>query len=265
MYNVLIRPFVRKMDQERASRVALRYFKIIGSIPGGRFISRIIHNNRPGGLQREVFGLNFYNPLGLGAGLDTEGDLYNDLNDLGFSFVEIGPLNAKSVRHAVRNIQADPQNDILAACINADYQDTFSLAYDFCDFFVIDISGVDLAATIDSLLDTRLAYGHYKPIVIKIPESMQSDELGEVLDYCRMNNIDAIEARTIDQVKQIVNQSGGRFPVIANCHTETVRGVFKALSAGASLVEVRSGLIYKGPSYLQRCLKYLKKRANNEE
>lgn len=252
------------MDQEKASRVALRYFRFVGSIPGGRVINRFIHNNRPSGLQREVFGLNFYNPLGLGAGLDTQGDLYNDLNDLGFSFVEIGPLNATSVRHAIKNLQEDPQDDYLAACINEDYQETFSLAYDFCDFFVIDITGVDMCATVDPLLETRLAYGHYKPIVLKIPENMTPEELDNVIDYCRMNNIDAIEARTIDQVKQIVNHSSGRLPVIANCHTETVRGVFKALSAGASLVEVRSGLIYKGPDYLQRCLKYLKKRANTE-
>lgn len=260
----MIKPFVRRMDQERASRIALKYFKFIGNIPGERFLSRILHNNRPAGLEREVFGLDFYNPLGLGAGLDLKGDLYNDLNDLGFSFVEIGPLNAGTIRHAIHNIQNDPQDDILAACINMDYQEVFSLAYDFFDFFVIDITGSDVATVMYPLLDTRLAYGSYKPIVVKIPENTGGSELDEIIDFCRMYNIDGIEVRSTDQVKQVCGRSKGHLPVIANCHTETVRGLFKALSAGASLVEVRSGLIYKGPEFISRSLKYLQKRSKNE-
>ena len=265
MYRFLVRPFVVKMDQEKASRVALGYFKIVGKIPGGRFINRLIHNNRPSGLEREVFGLNFYNPLGLGAGLDRNGDLYNDLNDLGFSFVEIGPLNATTVRHAIKNLQNDPQDDILAACIDRDFQEAFSLAYDFCDFFVIDIASGTAEDILDPLLETRLAYGSYKPIVVKIGEKTGPEELSHIIDFCRMNNIDGIEARTIDQVKQISEDTKGRLPVIANCHTDTVRGLFKALSAGAALVEVRSGLIYKGPAFIGRSLKYLQKRAKDEK
>ena len=61
LYSILVKPIVRKMDIEDASRVALSYFRLIEHIPGGRLISRWIHGNRPVGLQREVFGLNFYN------------------------------------------------------------------------------------------------------------------------------------------------------------------------------------------------------------
>lgn len=264
IYDIFIRPFVKGLNQEEASRIALKYFRFIGKIPGGRFVYRLLHGNRAVGLQKEVFGLQFYNPLGLGAGLDLQGELYNDLNDLGFSFVEIGPLNATSVRHAIANLQQDPQDDILAACINKDFQEAFSLAYDFCDFFVIDIGNQPIASIMEPLLDTRLAYGSWKPIVIKIPEDITGESLNEVMDYCRLYNIDGIEARTIDQVKHISERSHGNLPIIANCHTETVRGVFKALSAGAALVEVRSGLVYKGPAYISRCLKYLLKRANND-
>ena len=93
MYRLLIKPITRRIkDNDKASAIAKSYFRFQGLIPGGRFVSRLIHGNRPTGLEREVFGLNFYNPVGLGAGLDVEGTLYNDLNDLGFSFVEIGPF-----------------------------------------------------------------------------------------------------------------------------------------------------------------------------
>jgi len=265
MYRLLIRPFVRRMSPEKASRIALNYFKFIGCIPGERILSRWIHSNRPAGLEREVFGLDFYNPLGLGAGLDIKGELYNDLNDLGFSFVEIGPLDSRTVRSAIENIQKDPQDDILAACIDKDHLEVFSLAYDFCDFFVVDISGHEIDKILFPLLDTRIAYGSYKPIVVKVPEDMDVHSLDKTIDFCRLYNIDGIEARTIDQVRQVVQRTRGRLPVIANCHTETVRGLFKALSAGADLVEVRRGLIYKGPGFITRSLKYLQKRTDNAE
>ena len=71
------RRLVRFLDEikEKASAVALRYFKVIGSIPGIRELYRLVHKNRSFGIDREVFGLHFYNPLGLGAGLDTKGEM----------------------------------------------------------------------------------------------------------------------------------------------------------------------------------------------
>ena len=237
LYSILIRPFVRRADIEKASRVALRYFEMIERIPGGRLISRWIHNNRPTGLQREVFGIDFYNPIGLGAGLDIYGELYNDLNNLGFSFVEIGPMNADGIRRAIRRIQQDPQNDILAACINEDYLTAFTLAYDFCDFFVIDLSTNPSTDILDPLLDARLAEEVYKPIVVKLPAVLPPSETEDLLDYCLMNGIDGIE---------------------------TPEQAAEALEAGASLIEVRDGLVRQGPNFVSNIQKYLLNQAKNE-
>ena len=190
LYSIMIKPLVRKMEIERASKIALRYFEFVERIPGGRLISRWIHGNRPLGLQREVFGLNFYNPVGLGAGLDIHGVLYNDLNNLGFSFVEAGPLDADGVRRAVNHIQNDPQDDILAACIKDDVQTAFTLAYDFFDFFVIDFSaGVD-TDILEPLLNIRLGEETYKPIVVKLPKVISVAEIQEILDFCLMNGLE---------------------------------------------------------------------------
>src|SRR5690625_7921181 len=40
----------------------------------------------------EVMGLSFPNPIGLAAGLDKNGDYFNDLGSLGFGFVVIGTV-----------------------------------------------------------------------------------------------------------------------------------------------------------------------------
>ncbi len=50
----------------------------------------------PQGLEKEVMGLKFPNPIGLAAGLDKNGDYFNALGKLGFGFVEIGTVTPKA-------------------------------------------------------------------------------------------------------------------------------------------------------------------------
>lgn len=257
MYRLLIKPFVRRMNPERASRVALQYFRILGKIPGGRFFSRFLHNNKVSRLHREVFGLDFYNPLGLGAGLDRRGELYNDLNDLGFSFSEIGPLDARGMRKALEKIQEDPPDDIIAACINRDYLTAFTLAYDFYDFFVIDIGADANTDKLDPLLDARLTNDIYKPLIIKVSENLPDDELEDMVNYCLLNGFDGIQVRSLEQVRLVNRISGGKLPIMANGRITTPQKAFEMLEAGAALIEVRSGLVYEGPPLIGKILKYL--------
>lgn len=46
-------------------------------------------------LERELFGLQFKNPVGLAAGFDKDAKLYNELANFGFGFIEIGTLTPK--------------------------------------------------------------------------------------------------------------------------------------------------------------------------
>ncbi len=264
LYSILVRPWVRNADIDKASRIALRYFEFVERIPGGRLLSRWIHNNRPAGLQREVFGLPFYNPVGLGSGLDLHGELYNDLNNLGFSFVEIGPMGADGVRRAIRKIQDDPQNDILAACIDRDFLTAFTLAYDFCDFFVIDITEDPGTDVLDPLLDARLAEENYKPIVVKLPRHIPATDINEILDYSQISGIDGIVAVSHEQLLQVISYCEGRLPVIADTGIETPEQAAAALEAGASLIELRGGLVREGPGFVSRILKYLLNQSKNE-
>ncbi len=62
---------------------------------GIRFIKKIIYKsfayNKPG-LSKDLFGLHFTNPVGLGAGFDKNALYLNELEVLGFGFVEIGTV-----------------------------------------------------------------------------------------------------------------------------------------------------------------------------
>src|ERR1700759_4547116 len=46
-------------------------------------------------LQKNIFGLNFKNPVGLGAGFDKNALYLNELEMLGLGFVEIGSVTPK--------------------------------------------------------------------------------------------------------------------------------------------------------------------------
>ena len=46
-------------------------------------------------LERDLFGINFKNPVGLAAGFDKDAKLFNELACFGFGFIEIGTLTPK--------------------------------------------------------------------------------------------------------------------------------------------------------------------------
>ena len=59
------------------------------------FMKRVISNSfsfNNASLQKELFGLTFKNPVGLGAGFDKNALYLNELEALGFGFVEIGTV-----------------------------------------------------------------------------------------------------------------------------------------------------------------------------
>lgn len=63
--------------------------------PGFSFIGSKIFNKKDPHLQKNVFGLNFNNSVGLAAGLDKNAIAFNELGDLGFGFIEIGTVTPK--------------------------------------------------------------------------------------------------------------------------------------------------------------------------
>jgi len=54
-----------------------------------------VHHAQTSGLRRELLGLSFRNPVGLGAGFDKNALYLRELEALGFGFVEIGTVTPK--------------------------------------------------------------------------------------------------------------------------------------------------------------------------
>lgn len=69
--------------------------KIASSLGIGNVLLKNMFQYKPNNLQKEVMGIKFNNPVGLGAGFDKNAAYLNELEALGFGFVEIGTVTPK--------------------------------------------------------------------------------------------------------------------------------------------------------------------------
>ena len=348
MYKLLIRPFLFKFLPETAHNLTLRALGLLSRIPLATAVLRCIYDCKTTCLEQELFGLRFPHPVGLAAGLDKNGEYYNELSCFGFSFIEIGSpdpqapirqsqasslqapqdkaiinrmgINNKGIRHAIDNLNEDPPGMILVASIaknsssssdeeiQKDYETAFSLLYDFVDMFTLNIScpnveGVQslqdvsfLSDIVDPLLDLRLCYDVYKPVLVKVSPDLPFEQLDEILDYCMLSGIDGIVAgntttsrdglsaspelireigpgglsgaplfrKTLEQVKHIHIHTKGRLPIVGCGGIQTPEQAQEMLDAGASLLEIYTGFIYEGPALVRKIVKFLDNRKKNE-
>ena len=95
MYKSLIRPLLFRFDPEEVHHFSFKMIKIMNQLGLGGLIKSAFTIEDPA-LEREVFGLKFKNPVGLGAGFDKDAKLYKELSNFGFGFIEIGTLTPKA-------------------------------------------------------------------------------------------------------------------------------------------------------------------------
>lgn len=95
MYKSIIKPLFFKFDPERVHHFTFSSLKFINKIPGVASLIRSQCQIQDSRLEREVFGLKFKNPVGLAAGLDKDANLYKELENFGFGFIEIGTVTPK--------------------------------------------------------------------------------------------------------------------------------------------------------------------------
>jgi len=95
MYKHLIRPVLFCFDAEKVHYFVgflLRHLTRCPLIV--RLCKKLFTVEHPA-LHRNLFGLHFPNPVGVAAGFDKEGLLYNALSCFGFSHVEVGTVTPK--------------------------------------------------------------------------------------------------------------------------------------------------------------------------
>jgi dihydroorotate dehydrogenase len=92
MYKHILKPILFRFNPETAHNILFSLLSFLRYVPFARSIMRACYHRDSPSLEKEVFGINFPNPVGLAGGLDKNGEFYNQMGDFGFGFVEIGSL-----------------------------------------------------------------------------------------------------------------------------------------------------------------------------
>lgn len=340
MYKHFLKPILFRFNPETAHNLTMNGLSLLRKIPGAGAVMRLFYSRRTPGLSREVFGLKFKNPVGLAAGLDKNGEHYNELANFGFGFIEIGSLtplpqdgnpkprifrlvkdrsivnrmgiNNKGVKNAVRKLSEDPPRVIVAANIAKnssstnedapkDFERAFALMYDFVNMFVLNVSCPNvvgltdlqdvsfLSEITDRLINLRMYFDEYRPILVKVSPDIPRPQLDEILEYCLTSGIDGIVAgnttrsrdglatdpekvaeigngglsgaalhkANVEMVRYIHERTNGLLPIVGVGGIMSAGDALEMFDAGASLVEIYSGFVYEGPGLVRKILKAL--------
>jgi len=88
-----IKPIFFQFDPENVHHFVVQRLKWFNDFfPFGKTILRSSFGVNIKGLEREVFGIKFKNPVGLAAGFDKNGEYIEALSNLGFGFIEVGTV-----------------------------------------------------------------------------------------------------------------------------------------------------------------------------
>jgi dihydroorotate dehydrogenase len=91
MYSIL-RDILFNFDAEDVHYFSMNVLKGMSKVDGlQNLLSKNFNFHHPS-LEKQVFGLPFKNPVGLGAGFDKNGLYIKELETIGFGFVEIGTV-----------------------------------------------------------------------------------------------------------------------------------------------------------------------------
>lgn len=95
MYKSIVRPLLFKFDPEGVHHFSFKAIKLLSKVPGFSSLSRKRYKLQHPALKRNLFGLEFENPVGMAAGFDKDAKAFKEFSNLGFGFIEIGTLTPK--------------------------------------------------------------------------------------------------------------------------------------------------------------------------
>ncbi len=317
LYKSLVRPWLFRANPEAAHEWALNLAASLGRnrIACDAIESLFVVEDRR--LRQTLFGVEFSNPVGLGAGYDKNALGLELWPAFGFGFVEIGSVtlhaqpgaepprlfrqveqrslinrmgfnNDGSEAIAARipppphripiGINVGKNRDVDLTRAGENYADTVSRLHDCADFFVINVSSPNtpgLRKLQDKeMLDALLAQVYERiPVLLKIAPDLTFDQIDDVIGLVQKHGIAGIVATntTIDHptppegglsgaplrtratecIRHVSRQTMGKLPIIGVGGIFTAGDAYEKIRAGASLVEVWTGMIYEGPAIVR--------------
>ena len=92
MYKKIISPFLFLFDPECVHNFTFILLKLSFKFPLTKYIVSFFLSLEDQKLEKQLFGLNFKNPVGVAAGLDKNAEHIREFSSFGFGFVEVGTI-----------------------------------------------------------------------------------------------------------------------------------------------------------------------------
>jgi len=97
LWNSFWKPIFFSVDPETVHHLVVKVLKIFKPFFHLNYFKyHFYYNGKPDSrLEKEVFGIKFPNPVGLAAGFDKNAEIFQQMSDHGFGFIEIGTVTPK--------------------------------------------------------------------------------------------------------------------------------------------------------------------------
>ncbi len=332
-YERLVRPLLFSLDAEAAHHLAIALLRGASHVD---LALRALQSFQPAPKPKTVFGLTFRNPIGLAAGLDKNGVALPAWAELGFGFIEIGSVTARSqpgnakprifrfpeqealinrlgfnndgavaIAERLRKLRSGKRWPDVPLGINIgksretpleqttdDYLYSFRLLREFADYIVLNVSSPNTPGlrelqgreVLSQLLRAVREKNQIarKPVLIKISPDLSSSELNEVIATCEENETAGIIATntTLDHssIPTVLDEAGGlsgaplrekstaliraisansTITVIASGGIIDAQSAREKFEAGAQLLQLYTGYIYRGPNLIREIVESL--------
>ncbi len=316
MFNIL-RPLIFKFSPEVAHSLAIKALKL-NNIPYSKPKDSHI-------LETTFCEKKLSSPIGVAAGFDKNAEVYNQLFNLGFGFVEVGTITPKpqfgnpkprvfrleedealinrlgfnnsGSEQISQTIKENNKKGFLGINIGPnkdstnridDYLICFRKFYNLADYITINISSPntenlrdfhnkdELNSLIDKLKNEKKELNSNIPLAIKVSPDLNDHQINEVskiimeqeigiiivsntTDKNRENlkNINKLEKGGLSgkPIEKVSNEAISKFYKILKDKTKIIgvggvssgRDAFEKIISGATLVQLYTGMVYRGP------------------
>jgi dihydroorotate dehydrogenase len=184
-----------------------------------------------------------------------------------------------------------PNKDTAQERVAADYATLVARLGAMADFIVINVSSPNtpglrdwqsaarLAPLMRPILAEAIKLTPRRPVLVKLAPDLNAPVLASVCEAVAINGVDGLVAcntttarqaigvqheyegglsgaplhkRAVATVAEIRRRTGGRMPIIGVGGVFSAEDAYRLICAGASLVELYTGLVYEGPGIVQR-------------
>ncbi|MCC6276064.1 MAG: quinone-dependent dihydroorotate dehydrogenase [Leptospiraceae bacterium] len=334
LYSNLIKPLLFNLYPENAHEISFALLKLVNRVPGLFSILENKFSYKSERLKTKVVGIEFQNPLGMGAGFDKTGEYFPFLGKLGFGFAEVGTITGEEQsgnpkprifrypeygalinRMGFNNPGAEKAFKTLSSrkCLIpmgvnigktklvelehalGDYVKSYHKLYSLSNYCAINISspntpGLRSLQEKDTLINLiggikRELGGKFPvPTFIKFAPDFSDSEFEEILDVVLDLDVQGIilTNTTLDKsglsgekleegglsgkpvreksthlIRLARKRLKGRLKIIGVGGIDSGESALEKILAGADLIQIYTGYIYKGPGLPKTILSYL--------